>query len=100
MSANGATKKDLFKAIERLQTENSKLHEVVEMFARASEPLLKAFDSMKSDHYEKLVHHQTLESASENWDKLLQEPMEFGPLIQAYEVYKKHISYSGYTQTK
>ena len=40
------------------------------------------FERMRTDQYEKLVHNQTLESASENWDNLLQEPLEMTPILE------------------
>lgn len=38
------------------------------------------FESMKMDQHEKLVIGQTLESASENWDNLIQPPLEMEPI--------------------
>lgn len=38
------------------------------------------FEHMKKDHHEKLIEGQTLESASENWDKLLNEPLDMAPI--------------------
>lgn len=51
--------------------------------ARAAQPLAKAFVKMREDHHSRLVVGQTLESASANWGSLIQEPLEFGPLLEA-----------------
>lgn len=41
------------------------------------------FDALKADQHEKLVHHQTLESASKNWETMTTPPFDFTPLIAA-----------------
>jgi len=43
------------------------------------------FEEMRDDHHSKLVENQTFESASENWDKLLQKPLEMKPIKQALD---------------
>ncbi len=51
-----------------------------EKLAEALRTVDQWFERMKSDQHEKLVLNQTLESASENWDKLLQEPLDMKPI--------------------
>lgn len=48
------------------------------------------FERMKKDQHEKLVEGQTLETASENWDKLLQEPLEMEPIKKQLAAYDAH----------
>jgi len=57
--------------------------------AKAAKPLLAAFERMRLDHRAKLVDGQTFESAQENWASLVQEPLDFGPLIDAVAAYEK-----------
>jgi hypothetical protein len=55
----------------------------LEKIQKAAKILIRDFTNMQLDHNEKLVHHQTFESASKNWDSLLQKPLDFGPLIES-----------------
>ena len=57
--------------------------------AKAAKPLIDAVTSMSIDHKSKLVDGQTFESAQENWDKLIQEPLDFKPLMNALAAYEK-----------
>lgn len=58
-------------------------HSAAFALLEALETVATWFEHMKEDHYEKLVLHQTLETASENWDKLLQEPLNMEPILKA-----------------
>lgn len=51
--------------------------------------LAEAFKRMQADHKAKLVDGQTFESAQENFSSLLQEPLEFGPLIADIPIWRK-----------
>lgn len=54
--------------------------------ARCAEALADSFERMRKDHDEKLG--KSFEEANENWDKLLQEPLDFGPLLEALKPLK------------
>lgn len=68
--------------VDRLKAKANKL-------ADALRPLVRGFEAMRQDHHSKLVENQTFESACENWDKLIQEPMDFGPVIEALADFEK-----------
>lgn len=55
------------------------LHAAAPELLEAMQSVINWFDRMKKDHHEKLLHNQTLESAAENWNNLLQEPLEIQP---------------------
>jgi hypothetical protein len=59
--------------------------ELLRNVAKAAYDLGRQFKAIRDDHYEKLVHHQTLQSASENWDSLKQGPLEFDVLLKALD---------------
>ncbi len=54
---------------------------------RAAGPLAEAFIRMRNDHDEKLG--KSYEEACKNWDSIRQEPLEFGPLLDALAALKE-----------
>lgn len=78
------------RALEEItQTKTSAKIRLADDLAKAAEPLVNSFLAMKNDHHAKLVEGQSFETASKNFFDLLQEPLDFGPLIQALEAYKQ-----------
>ena len=65
--------------------------ELLRKVAKTAYDLGNQFKAIQSDHYEKLVYHQTLESASENWNSLKQGPLEFGPMLEALRALHKFL---------
>ena len=63
--------------------------EAAEKVAKVASKLADCVTRMAKDHHDKLIANQTLESASDNWDTLLQEPLEFGPLIESLTEWRK-----------
>ncbi len=82
--------------VTELESDNARHREVIGSYAdRAKEleawamELSKELTALKTwqqnlakDHHEKLVHNQTLESASENWDRLDQTSFDFKRLFE------------------
>lgn len=69
-----------------------KFHERLRLanaMADAAKVILDSFQRMRIDHNAKLIEGQTFESACANWDSLVQEPLEFGPLLQTVQAYEK-----------
>lgn len=56
-----------------------------EAVTKAAIALVVQFKAIQEDHYENLVHHQSFESASANWEGIKQGPLEFGPLLAAID---------------
>lgn len=60
-----------------------KLEALVKELAGALGKVDAWFERMAKDQHEKLVENQTLESASANWDSLLNEPLDMVPIKAA-----------------
>ena len=79
----GLIRTDLATAVRLLTAAN----DVIE----ASKKIVSEFVAVRDEQHEKLVHHQTLESASKNWNDL-RRTIDFQPLVTVLEKWAQAVA--------